>query len=79
MKLTAKMLQKIIKEELGKEPMTTKEAADEVEEYDADELADSIVMHVDMLKVLKIEEAKCLARLSKIAEKKAAIARVLAK
>lgn len=81
MKLTPQMLKQIVKEEMGKfgKMRDTEDAAKDTEEVGADEFADSLEKHVDMLKALKIEEAKLLRRLTQIREAKAKYAKLLAK
>lgn len=72
-KLTTSLLKQIIEEEVVKfhEPKDPKDLADEVEEYDADELADSVENQIDYVKALKIEENRVVKRLAKIREAKA--------
>lgn len=65
-KLTEKQLKKIVKEEMtsfGKEiPVEDVKA----EETEADDLADTLEKDIDMLKVLKIKEAKLVESLKKV-------------
>jgi hypothetical protein len=76
MKLTSKMLKKIIEEEASK--LESDDLEDEKpEETDADEYADSIEKHVDFVKALKVEEARLMKRLSQIKEQKAKATRKL--
>lgn len=72
MKLTTEMLKKIIKEEAAKfgDMSDPKDVADDTEETDADELADSLEKHIDYVKALKIEEVRLTSRLAKIREAK---------
>jgi len=81
MKLTPELLKKIVKEELGKfgKERETEKVAKDTEEVDADGFADTLEKQVDMMKVLKIEEAKITARLKKIQEKKAILAKLIVK
>ena len=70
MKLTSKMLRKIIEEEasrFGKED-PTEDAAKDTEEVDADEYADSLEKKIDYEKALKIEEARLRARFKRVRE-----------
>ena len=64
MKLSSKVLRRIIAEE----------AAKDTEEVDADEYADTLEKKVDMMKALKIEEARLLRRVKKIREEKKVLA-----
>lgn len=70
MKLTPRMLKKIIEEEAAKfgKMTDTEDAADETKETDADELADSVEKHIDFVKALKIEEMRLSKRLKKVQE-----------
>lgn len=79
MKLSSSVLRKIIAEEAAKFTRDTPEAAaKDTEEVDADEYADTIEKHVDMMKVLKIEESRLERRLKKIREEKRVIAKKIA-
>lgn len=70
MKLTSKMLKKIIEEEVSK--LESDELKDDKpEETDADEYADSLEKHVDFVKALKVEEKRLTKRLAQIQEQKA--------
>lgn len=77
MKLTPRLLKKIIEEEAAKfgKPVDTEDAADDAEETDADEYADSLEKHIDFVKALKIEETRLTKRLGKIREAKAIAAK----
>lgn len=81
MKLSAKVLKQLVQEEVKKfgtpEDLTKK--AKETEEVEADEYADTLEKHIDMMKALKIEEGKLKARLSKIQERKVALAKLISK
>lgn len=81
MKLTKKMLKRIVMEEAAKfgDMEDTKDRAKDTEEVDADEYADSVEKHIDFMKALKIEEARLQKRLTKIAETKKTIVRKLTK
>ena len=72
-KLTTTLLKKIIEEEAARfgTPEDPEDFAKDVEEFDADELADSVEKHIDFVKALKIEETRVVKRLAKIREAKA--------
>lgn len=81
-KLTADQLRKIVAEEVSKKTGKLKDvesAADDAEETDADELADTLAKHVDMMKALKIEESRLTKRLLKIKEEKLRLAKLISK
>jgi tRNA isopentenyl-2-thiomethyl-A-37 hydroxylase MiaE len=67
-KLTPRLMNKIIEEELKKfgkvEPV--EDRADDTEETDADEYADSLENKIDYAKALKIEESRLQRRLVEI-------------
>lgn len=79
MKLTPKLLKKIIEEEAAKfgKMVDTEEVADDAKETDADEYADSLEKHLDYVKALKIEESRLVARLTKVREAKQRVAKKL--
>lgn len=79
MKLTPKLLKKIIEEEAAKfgEMVDTEDAADDAEETGADEFADSLEKHLDYMKALKIEEGRLVTRLAKVREAKTTAAKKL--
>jgi hypothetical protein len=79
-KLTSKMLEKIVKEEISKihKCKTPKDAAKETKETKAGEFAGSVEKHIDFLKALKIEETRLVKRLEKIRESKREIAEKIA-
>ena len=88
MKLSAKVLKQLVQEEVKKfgKPEEVEKVAKKTKEVDADEFADTLEKHIDMMKALKIEEGKIQAyvekaakRLAKIQEQKAKIAKLLAK
>lgn len=88
MKLSAKVLKQLVQEEVKKfgKPEEVEKVAKKTKEVDADELADTLEKHIDMMKALKIEEGKIQAyvekatkRLAKIQEQKAKLAKLLAK
>ena len=67
-KLTREKLEKIIEEEkslLGAMKSTEK-AADETEEVDAKDFADTLAKHIDYAKALKLEETRLKARMAKV-------------
>jgi len=72
MKLTTRLLNRIIAEEVAKfgDMETTEDRAKDTEEVDADELGsnDSAEKHIDFIKALKIEETRLRNRLAKITE-----------
>ncbi len=75
MKLSSKVLRRIIAEEAAKFTRDTpEEAAKDTDEVDADEYADTLEKKVDMMKALKIEEARLLRRVKKIREEKKVLA-----
>jgi hypothetical protein len=75
MKLTPKLLKKIIEEEAAKfgDMVDTEDAADDAKETDADEYANSLEKHIDYVKALKIEEARLNVTLAKTTKRLAAI------
>jgi hypothetical protein len=82
-KLTPALLKRIIEEEVGKfgPEKDVEKKADDTEEVDADEIADSLDKHIDFMKALKIEEGRLTKRLARVQEarkraQKALIARV---
>lgn len=77
MKLTPRLLKKIIEEEAAKfgDMVDTEDAADDAAETDADEYADSLEKHIDYVKALKIEEARLTKRLAVIRETKIRLAK----
>ncbi|MBM3203539.1 hypothetical protein FJZ55_06525 [Candidatus Woesearchaeota archaeon] len=74
MKLTSRLLKKIIEEEVAKfgEMETTEDRAKDTEEVDADEFGTgkTAEKHIDYMKALKIEELRLRKRLAKIQETK---------
>jgi hypothetical protein len=75
MKLSSSVLRRIIAEEAAKFKKETPEAAaKDTKEVDADEYADTLEKHVDMMKALKIEESRLERRLKKIREEKRHVA-----
>jgi hypothetical protein len=71
-KLTPEFIKRIIAEEMSKfgDMEDTKDRADDTEEVDAGEYADSLEKHIDFVKALKIEEGRVMRRLQKIREAK---------
>lgn len=88
MKLSAKVLKQLVQEEVKKfgKPEEVEKVAKKTKEVDADEYADTLEKHVDMMKALKIEEgkiqkflARAQGRLAKIQEQKSKLAKLIAK
>ena len=79
MKLTNRLLRRIIEEEVAKfgDMESTEDRASDAEETDADSYATSLEKKIDYMKALKIEENRLRRRLSKINETKRRIARSL--
>lgn len=79
MKLTSRLLKRIIDEEVAKfgEMESTEDRAKDVEEIDADEFGTDKAKEktIDFIKALKIEETRLRRRLAKIQETKARLAR----
>lgn len=71
MKLTSRLLKKIIEEEAGKFGKMEDVESVKAEETDADEYADSLEKHIDYVKALKIEETRLRQRLVRIQEARA--------
>jgi hypothetical protein len=70
-KLTPNLLRKIIEEEVAKnfgDMEDVEKKANDTEETDADEFADSLEKHIDYVKALKIEEGRLTKRLVKLRE-----------
>lgn len=68
-KLSSRMLRSIVEEEVkkgfGKEEHT-EDRADDADETDADEFADTLDKHIDYMKALKIEESRLVKRLARV-------------
>ena len=88
MKLSARVLKQLVQEEVKKfgKPEDLEKVAKKTEEVDADEFADTLEKHIDMMKALKIKERKIQAflskatkRLEKIKEQKTKLAKLIAK
>lgn len=87
MKLSAKVLKQLVQEEVSKKfgkPEETETVAKKTKEVEADELADTLEKHIDMMKALKIEEGKinkyvkkAQKRLAEIQEVKAKLAKLI--
>lgn len=77
MKLTTKILKKMILDEASKFGNMRDVEDVEAEEVDADKLADALEKHIDYVKALKIEESRLKKRLAKIAETRTRIAKTL--
>jgi len=79
MKLTSRLLKRIIEEEVAKfgEMEATEDRAKDTEEVDADEFGTekTAEKHIDYMKALKIEETRLRKRLAKIQEVKRRLAR----
>lgn len=80
-RLTPALLKKFIKEESAKfgDMQDVEDVADDAEETDADELADSLEKQIDYVKALKIEEARTMKRLARIKEARARAVRKITK
>lgn len=68
MRLTPKILKKLILDEAGKFGKMMDPDDVKAEEVDADEFADSLEKKIDYVKALKLEENRLRRRLAKIAE-----------
>jgi hypothetical protein len=79
MKLTSRLLRRIIEEEVAKfgDMESTEDRAKDAEEVDADEFGTDKAKEkqIDYMKALKIEETRLRRRLAMIAETKRRIAR----
>jgi hypothetical protein len=81
MKLTSKLLKKIIEEEVGKfgDMEDPEKRAKDTDEVDADEYADALEKKIDYAKALKVEELRLRARLNKIVETRARVMKSIRK
>lgn len=82
MKLTRNLLKRIVIEEMAKfgDGREVEDAANDAEEVDADEYADTLEMGIDYVKACKVEEARLIKRLAKVQEnKRLAIKKLLRK
>lgn len=72
MRLTSRMLKRIVEQEMAKSRSLDKSdvSADEV---DADEFADSLENKVDYVKALKLEQRRLQKRLQRISEEKSRV------
>lgn len=79
MKLTSRLLKRIIREEAAKfgDMESTTDRADDTDEVDADEYASSLEKQLDFMKALKIEENRLRRRLHKVNETRRRLARRL--
>lgn len=79
MKLTPRILNRIIAEEMSKlgAGKDVEDCANDAEETDADEYADSLEKKIDYAKALKIEEGRVRRRLAKIVETRARVLKSL--
>lgn len=68
MKLTNRLLRRIIEEEVAKFGDMEDVEKVKADETDADEYADSLEKKIDFMKALKIEETRLRRRLAKITE-----------
>lgn len=68
MKLTSRLLKRIIEEEVAKFGAMGDVEKVKADEVDADEFADSLEKKVDYVKALKVEEKRLRRRLAHIAE-----------
>jgi hypothetical protein len=85
-KLSPQMLRSIVEAEVkkgfGKEERV-EDRAGETDEVEADEFADTLDKHIDIMKAMKMEEARLVRRLSKVRQslsegaRKLVIARVI--
>jgi|APSaa5957512535_1039671.scaffolds.fasta_scaffold08448_3 hypothetical protein len=70
MKLTVEKLRDIIREEKEKLASTPEEAADDVEEVDAGDLAKALEQQIDYVKALKIKEARYMRKAKRLREQR---------
>lgn len=81
MKLTSKMLRRIIEEEaskFGKEE-APEDAAGDTEEVDADEFADSLQKKIDYEKAMQLEEKRLRRRFKKVREARVRVRKQIVK
>jgi len=81
MRLTSRLLKRIIEEEVSKfGAMDDVESrAKDTEETDADELADALEKKIDYAKALKVEESRLRRRLAKISETRVRVLKSIAR
>jgi len=79
-KLTPKLLKRIIDEEVSKfgDMEETEDAAKETDEVGPDEYADALEKHIDYVKALKIEESRLIKRLKTVKEAKVRVLKKIA-
>lgn len=79
MKLNSNELKKLILKEASdfNAAVTTDEVADDVEEVDADELADTLEKKIDLVAVLKLEENRLITRLKRVRFNRAKILKTI--
>jgi hypothetical protein len=70
MKLTVEKLRDIIREEKEKLASTPEEAANDVEEVDAGDLAKTLEQQIDYVKALKIKEARYMRKAKRLREQR---------
>jgi hypothetical protein len=70
MKLTVEKLRDIIREEKEKLASTPEEAANDVEEVDAGDLAKALEQQIDYVKALKIKEARYMRKAKRLREQR---------
>lgn len=77
MRLTSRLLKRIIREEAAKfgDAVSTEDRAKDTDEVDADEYASSLEKQLDFMKALKIEEGRLRRRLRKVTETRRRLAR----
>lgn len=75
MRLTNRLLRRIIEEEVAKFGDMQDTTDVKAEETDADEYADALEKQLDFMKALKIEETRLRKRLAKITETRRRMAR----
>ena len=75
MKLTIEKLCEIIREEQEKFAKTPAEAAEDAPEVDADEMATALAQKIDLMKALKIKEARTRRRAARMLAKRAQLSK----
>jgi len=81
MKLTSRLLKKIIEEEVAKfgDMEDVEDRAKDTEETDADEMADALEKKIDYAKALKVEESRLTKRLRVVKEQRTRVLRAIAR
>jgi len=81
MKLTSRLLKKIIEEEVAKfgDMEDVEKRAKDTEETDADEMADALEKKIDYAKALKVEESRLAKRLRVVKEQRTRVLRAIAR